>query len=90
MSKLITKTIERAGKGLIISGDTECPIEVCRLAGRSSYTVLVDGKDKGVSRVSASLMWAWVLDYFNVWTVEEPPKVEKKPRIKKIDKKGCK
>lgn len=67
MSKLITKTLQRAGKGLIESSGISCPVEVCRLAGRSSYTVLVDGVDKGVSRATASQMWQWVLEYFDVW-----------------------
>ena len=82
MSKLVTKSTERAGKGLIVSGDIECQVEVCRLAGRSSFTVLIDGIDKGVSRVSAFLMWQWVQDYFNVYEIEEPPKPIKKSKIK--------
>jgi len=86
MAKLITKTTERAGKGLIVAGDIECQIEVCRLAGRSSFTVLIDGIDKGISRSSAFLMWQWVMDYFNVYDIEEPKKPIKKPRIIKSNK----
>lgn len=82
MSKLITKSVERAGKGLIVSGDIECQVEVCRLAGRSSFTVLIDGVDKGVSRAAASYMWHWVQDYFNVYEIEEPPKSIKKSKKK--------
>lgn len=86
MSKLITKTTERAAKGLIVSGDIECQIEVCRLAGRSSFTVLIDGIDKGISRSSAFLMWQWVMDYFNVYDIEEPTKpTKKKSKIKVVD-----
>lgn len=88
MSTLVTKSIEKAAIGTIISGDTPlcgdgttCQVEVCRLAGRASYTVLIDGKDKGVSRTSAALMWLWVMDYFSVWKVEEPPKKGKKVRV---------
>jgi hypothetical protein len=46
--------------------------------------VLIDGKDKGVSRTSAALMWLWVMDYFSVWKIEQPPKKEKKTRKDKI------
>jgi hypothetical protein len=90
MTKLITKTLERAGKGQIISGDIISEIQVCRLAGRGSYTVLIDGSTNGISRATAGEMWQFVIDYFNVWTIEEPPKVEKKTKLKKIDKKSCK
>lgn len=84
MSKLITKSIERAGKGLIISGSIECDVNVCRLAGRTSYTVLIDGIDKGISRATPFAMWQWLLDYFNVWEVEAPQIIEKVKRKNKV------
>ena len=91
MSTLVTKSIEKAAIGTIVSSSDEtpqsgitCTVEVCRLAGRASYTALIDGKDKGVSRTSAALMWLWVMDYFSVWKVEELPKKEKKTRKAKI------
>ncbi|AHK11631.1 hypothetical protein S140_224 [Shewanella sp. phage 1/40] len=84
MSKLITINTERAGKGLIISGDIECNVNVCRLAGRTSYTVLIEGIDKGVSRATPLAMWQWLMDYFNVTTIEAPEVVEKVKRKNKV------
>lgn len=76
MSKLITKSLDRAGSGEIVSGDITSHVEVSRLAGRSSYAVLVDGKCKGISRATPKAAWLWLVEYFGVWEIAEP---EKKP-----------
>lgn len=83
MSKLIVKSIERAGKGLIVSEGVSVQVEVKRLAGCSSYTVFVDDVHlKYISRQTANNMWYWVQDYFGAWKIEEPTKPEKKTKIK--------
>jgi hypothetical protein len=86
MAKLITKTTERAGKGLIVSGDIECQVEVLKVKGRTSFTLKIDGVQKDTSRANAFFMWQWVMDYFNVYEVEAPTKPIKKPRIIKSNK----
>ena len=79
MSKLIVKSTEKAGVGQVIGEIVTCEVEVKRLTGRASYTVLVDGVCKGISRAAAFEAWQWVINYFNIWTIEEP---EAKPKKK--------
>lgn len=80
MSKLIISSLERAGIAQIVSGEVTCQVEVKRLTGRSSYTVLVDGLCKGISRATAGEAWAWVVEYFRVWTIETPEVKQKKKK----------
>ena len=80
MSKLIVKSTEKAGIGQVIGEFDTCAVEVCRLAGRSSYTVKVDGVCKGISRATAFEAWQWVINYFNIWTIEAPEVKSKKKK----------
>lgn len=80
MSKLMVKSTEKAGIGQVIGEIVTCEVEVCRLAGRSSYTVKVDGLCKGISRATAFEAWQWVINYFNIWTIEAPEVRQKKKK----------
>lgn len=80
MSKLMVKSTEKAGIGQVIGEIVTCEVEVKRLTGRTSYTVLVNGICKGISRATAFEAWQWVINYFNIWTIEAP---QVKPKKKK-------
>lgn len=80
MSKLIVKSTDKSGVGQVTGESVSCEVEVKRLTGRTSYTVLVDGICKGISRATAFEAWQWVTSYFNIWTIEAP---EVKPKKKK-------
>lgn len=80
MPKLIVKSTDKAGIGQVIGESVTCEVEVCRLSGRSSYIVKVNGLCKGISRATAFDAWQWVINYFNIWTIESP---EVKPKKKK-------
>lgn len=82
MSKMIVKSTEKAGIGQVIGESVSCEVEVCRLAGRSSYTVKVDGVCKGISRATAFEAWQWIINYFNIWTIEVPEVKQKKVKNK--------
>lgn len=80
MSKLIVKNTEKSGIGQVIGESVTCEVEVKRLTGRASYTVLIDGLGKGISRSTAFEAWQWVIDYFNIWTIEAPEVKQKKKK----------
>lgn len=80
MSKLIVKNTEKSGIGQVIGESVTCEVEVKRLTGRASYAVLVDGVCKGISRATAFEAWQWVINYFNVWTIEAPEVKQKKKK----------
>lgn len=80
MSKLIVKNTEKSGIGQVIGESVTCEVEVKRLTGRASYAVLVDGVCKGISRVTAFEAWQWVINYFNIWTIEAPEVKQKKKK----------
>ena len=80
MSKLIVKNTEKSGIGQVIGEIVTCEVEVKRLTGRASYTVLIDGLGKGISRATAFEAWQWVINYFNIWTIEAPEVRQKKKK----------
>ena len=80
MSKLIVKNTEKSGIGQVIGESVTCEVEVKRLTGRASYTVLVDGVCKGISRAAAFEAWQWVINYFNIWTIGAPEVKQKKKK----------
>lgn len=82
MSKLVVKNTEKAGIGQVIGESVTCEVEVKRLTGRASYTVLIGGVCKGISRATAFEAWQWVINYFNVWTIESPQVKPKKVKNK--------
>lgn len=83
MSKLAVKSLDRSGNGLIESGDLSIQVEIKRLEGRSSYAVLVDGVCKGISRATPKAAWMWLIEYFGVWSIDQP---EQKPRKQRKSK----
>lgn len=80
MSKLIVKSTDKSGIGQVIGETVTCGVEVKRLTGRASYTVLVGGVCKGISRATAFDAWQWVINYFNIWTIEAPEVKQKKKK----------
>lgn len=85
MSKLIVKSLERAGDGEVVGADVSIKVSVTKLVGRSSYAVQVDGVCKGISRVTPRDAWLWLIDYLGVWEIVEPsPTV--KPAAMKVKK----
>lgn len=85
MSKLIVKSLERAGDGEVVGADVSIKVSVTKLIGRSSYAVQVDGVCKGISRVTPRDVWLWLIDYLGVWEIVEPiPTV--KPAARKVKK----
>ena len=85
MSKLIVKSLERAGDGEVVGADVSIKVSVTKLVGRSSYAVQVDGVCKGISRVTPRDAWLWLIDYLGVWEIVEPEPVAK-PVVKKVKK----
>lgn len=84
MSKLIVKSLERAGDGEVIGADVSIKVSVTKLVGRSSYAVQVDGVCKGISRVTPRDAWLWLIDYLGVWEIVEPEIVAKKVKKTKV------
>ena len=78
MSKLIVKSLERAGDGEVVGADVSIKVSVTKLVGRSSYAVQVDGVCKGISRVTPRDAWLWLIDYLGVWEIVEPEVVARK------------
>ena len=84
MSKLIVKSLERAGEGEVVGADVSIKVSVTKLVGRSSYAVQVDGVCKGISRVTPRDAWLWLIDYLGVWEIVEPEPVAKKVKKTKV------
>lgn len=84
MSKLIVKSLERAGDGEVVGADVSIKVSVTKLIGRSSYAVQVDGVCKGISRVTPRDAWLWLIDYLGVWEIVEPEVVAKKVKKTKV------
>jgi hypothetical protein len=84
MSKLIVKSLERAGEGEVVGADVSIKVSVTKLVGRSSYAVQVDGVCKGISRVTPRDAWLWLIDYLGVWEIVEPEPVTKKVKKTKV------
>ena len=78
MSKLIVKSLERAGDGEVVGADVSIKVSVTKLVGRSSYAVQVGGVCKGISRVTPRDAWLWLIDYLGVWEIVEPAPVARK------------
>ena len=78
MSKLIVKSLERAGDGEAVGAGVSIKVSVTKLVGRSSYAAQVDGVCKGISRVTPRDAWLWLIDYLGVWEIVEPELVAKK------------
>lgn len=86
MSKLIVKSLERAGGGEVVGADVSIKVSVIKLVGRSSYSVRVDGVCKGISRVTPRDAWLWLIDYLGVWEIVEPlPAARKVKKTKVLD-----
>lgn len=84
MSKLIVKSLERAGDGEVVGSDVSIKVSVTKLTGRSSYAVQVDGVCKGISRVTPRDAWLWLIDYLGVWEIVEPEPATKKVKKTKV------
>ena len=84
MSKLIVKSLERAGEGEVVGADVSIKVSVTKLVGRSSYAAQVDGMCKGISRVTPRDAWLWLIDYLGVWEIVEPEPVTKKVKKTKV------
>lgn len=84
MSKLIVKSLERAGDGEVVGADVSIKVSVTKLTGRYSYAVQVDGVCKGISRVTPRDAWLWLIDYLGVWEIVEPLPAAKKVKKTKV------
>ena len=84
MSKLIVKSLERAGDGEVVGADVSIKVSVTKLVVRSSYAVQVSGVCKGISRVTPRDAWLWLIDYLGVWEIVEPEPVAKKVKKTKV------
>lgn len=68
---ITTKSLQRAGKGKLQTQTFFIEVSVERKAGQEGYYMFVEGKDKGINRLTALEVWELISDYFQAELVED-------------------
>lgn len=71
VNTITTKNTQRAGKGKLQTQTFFLEVEVVKKAGAEGYYMIVEGKDKGISRLTAQEVWDLISDYFQAELVED-------------------